>query len=174
MNIVRIGFSTVVFFAWAAAAYAQDGSWLVSGFVGAGAASARSHEPSGMAGLAIEFQGLRWAPRASAELLRIGRSCRDSLPPQCGVDTPGGELFLLGAGYDVVQSVSMQVLIRPEVGVARWVDNSEVQRDTYAAAGVAGEARFPIATGAFSVGVRILTSDPVVVTVAWAGIGIRF
>jgi hypothetical protein len=173
LRMMRPALTFVVLYAWATASYAQDTNWLISGFVGAGPTSHLS-EPAGVVGVVAELQAGRWSPRVSAEVLRIGRTCKSSLPPICGNDTPGGELLILGVGYVVAHPGPMMVIIRPEVGVARWLDNIEAQRYTRATAGIAADARFLIGTGALTLGVRVLASDPVVSAAAMVGLGIRF
>ena len=114
-----------------------------------------------------------YAGSAAYRWVRLQRTCKTSLPPQCVVDTPGGYLLLLGGSRVMLGGTIVSLRAGVETGVARLRENSEIGRDTYAAFGARAEVEFPVERLLLRLGGVIDWTEP-----AWLGgaifaIGVR-
>ena len=134
---------------------AQSHNWLLGGGVTGGSALTDGMNIYGGWDAYVERVGPRWGQRFVYERIWFVRQCETSDPPFCSIDVADGRLMLIGVSRQLTPARRIQVLLRPEMGVAVWTNNSEDGTFGQLLGGAAAEIRGPAGTGALLVGASL-------------------
>lgn len=103
----------------------------------------------------------------------IGRSCKESLPPQCSVSVPSGHMAAARIRIPALTSESFRLLAGPEAGAVFWRANDGKAHRLFAVAGTSGELQLRVGAGQLAVGGFFLWTDPVSIAGVSLGLGLR-
>jgi hypothetical protein len=79
-------------------------------------------------GVAVELSGWFAPMRVQYMDVRVLRSCKISLPPKCNVDIPEGRTAVGSVPVRIIGTHGATLVLRPEAGVASWLDNARSRR----------------------------------------------
>ena len=139
----------------------------------AGIAGRDSGDPFGGVQARVQVDLDAFAGSIAYRWIGIGRTCKTSLPPICGIDTPGGQLFLVGVSRRVAGGTGTHLRGGMEIGVGRFLNNASTARDTRPLIGATLELRVPVGVGTVMIGGLVEWTRHIWFGAATLGFGVR-